>query len=433
MSPTSRKLEPQTGWKTTRSLLLCGASVRSLAESAIAAGLRPLCVDFFEDEDLKKILSSGRGRFVGRIESFDQIPKLIRSVRSSIPILWAGGLENHSDLLREIGQQRPVIGADPAIVDLLRDPRNLSHWLAGATIGVPRLASEARADTNCLWLRKSVNSSGGLGIGGASPADMSHRAESPRGTYLQEYIDGVPMSAMFCSDSAGVHLCGMSLQVIGWPSLGASGFLFCGNVGPVDPGQEVTRQVLEAARGVVEHSGLKGVFGIDFILRHGRAWILEVNPRITASHMLYEQQYPGLITHRHLAALGWQASRPKRLLEQGSMRSLVPLSTVTARLILWAREEIRVPKSFGADSASYPRIADRPQPGTVVPSGSPLCSIYLTGDNTQDVIRQLFAVEENLRAPKIRALIPLTKPGYSLKSIGSQLQLLWQKFNRFTN
>ena len=100
-----------------------------------------MCVDFFEDEDLKKILSSGRGRFVGRIESFDQIPKLIRSVRSSIPILWAGGLENHSDLLREIGQQRPVIGADPAIVDLLRDPRNLSHWLAGATIGVPRLAS----------------------------------------------------------------------------------------------------------------------------------------------------------------------------------------------------------------------------------------------------------------------------------------------------
>jgi len=389
-------------------------------------------VDFFEDEDLKKILSSGRGRFAGRIESFDQIPKLIRSVRSSIPMLWAGGLENHSDVLREIVQQRPVIGADPASVDTLRDPRKLSRWLADAAIGVPRLASEARADANCLWLKKSIQSSGGSGIGRPSPSDSTCRAESSRGTYLQEYIDGVPMSAMFCSDSAGVHLYGMSLQVIGWPSLGASGFLFCGNVGPVDPGQEVTRQVLEAARVIVEQSGLKGVFGIDFILRHGHAWILEVNPRITASHMLYEQQHPGLITHRHLAALGWQATRPKQSLEQGSKRSLIPLSTVTARLIFWAREEIRVPKSFGTDPASNPGIADRPQPGTVVPSGSPLCSICLTGDDTDDVIRQLFSAEENLRTPKIRGLIPLTKLGYSLKTIGSQLQLLRQKFDRFS-
>jgi uncharacterized protein len=390
-------------------------------------------VDFFEDEDLTQILSSGRGRFVGRIDSFDQLPKLIRSVRSQIPMLWAGGLENHSDLLREIGQQRPVIGAEPAVVDSLRDPRKLSQWLAEAAIGVPRLASEARADMNCLWLKKSVNSSGGMGIGSPSPADVKHRAASSRGAYLQEYIDGVPMSAMFCSDSAGVHLFGMSLQAIGWPSLCASGFLFCGNVGPVEPGQEVTRQVMEAARIIVEQSGLKGVFGIDFILQHGRAWILEVNPRITASHMLYEQQHPGLITHRHLSALGWQAARPKRLLEQDSIRSLIPLSTVTARLILWAREDIRASKSFGADSGSPLKISDRPQSGTIILTGSPLCSITLTGDDTEEIIRQLVSIEENLRASKNRGVASLIKLGYSLKSVGSQLQLLWQKFKRFAN
>ena len=432
MSPTSRKLEPQTGWKTARSLLLCGASVRSLAESAIAACLRPLCVDFFEDEDLTKILGSGRGRVVGRIDTFDKIPKLIRSVRSSIPLLWAGGLENHSDLLREIGQQRAVIGADPAIVDTLRDPRILSHWLAEAAIGVPRLASEASADMDCLWLKKSVHSSGGLGIGRPSHADMRHRAESSRGTYLQEYIDGVPISAMFCSDSAGVQLFGMSLQVIGWPSLGASGFLFCGNVGPVDPGQEVTRQVLEAARVIVEQSGLRGVFGIDFVLRYGHAWILEVNPRITASHMLYEQQQPGLITHAHLAALGWKSVKAKRSLEQETPRSLVTLSTVTARLILWAREDIRLSKSIGSEPGSKLKIADCPQPGTVVSRSSPLCSIYLTGDDSEDIIQQLCTMEDHLRVSRNRSLSILIKFGYSMKTIGSQLQLLWRKFERFT-
>ena len=433
MSPTSRKLEPQSGWKTTRSLLLCGASVRSLAESAIAAGLRPLCVDFFEDEDLSQILSSGRGRFVGRMDSFDQLPKLIRSVRRSIPMLWAGGLENHSGLLREIGQQRLVIGTDPAIVDTLRDPRILSHWLAEAAISVPRLASEASADLDCLWLKKSINSSGGMGIGRPSHADMRHLAESSRGTYLQEYIDGVPMSATFCSDASGVHLFGTSLQVIGWPSLGASGFLFCGNVGPVDPGQVVTQQILEAARVIVEQSGLTGVFGIDFILRHGRAWILEVNPRITASHMLYEQKQSGLITHRHLAALGWKSVKPRRSFEQEATRSLVAFSTVTARLIVWAREDIRLSKPIGSEPGSRLRIADCPQPGTVVSRSSPLCSFYLTGDDSEDIIQQLCTMEDHPRGNRNRSLSTLIKFGYSMKTIGSQLQMLWRKFERFTS
>ncbi len=389
-------------------------------------------MDFFEDEDLTKILGSGRGRFVGRIDSFDQLPARVRSVRNTIPLLWAGGLENHSDVLREIGQQRPVIGADPAIVDCLRDPWKISGWLEDATIGVPRLATAASAGVDCPWLRKSVNSSGGMAIGIPVPDGAKEKAASSRGAYLQEYIDGVPMSATFCSDAAGVHLFGMSLQVIGWPSLGASGFLFCGNVGPVDPGQEVTRKVTEAARVIVEQSGLKGVFGIDFILRHGHAWILEVNPRITASHMLYEQRHAGLITHRHLAALGWQATRPKRLLEQGSIRSLVPLSAVTARLILWAREDICMPKSIGSEPGSKLKIADCPQPGTVVPRSSPLCSIYLTGDDSEDIIQQLCTMEDNLRGSRNRSLSTLIKFGYSMKTIGSQLQLLWRKFERFT-
>ncbi len=347
-------------------------------------------------------------------------------------MLWAGGLENCSDVLREIARHRPVIGADPAVVACLRDPWKISRWLENATIGVPRLATAASADVDCCWLRKSFRSSGGMGIGIPVPEDAQDKAASSPGTYLQEYIDGVPMSAMFCSDATGVRLFGMSLQVIGWSSLGASGFLYCGNVGPVDPGEAVMRQVTEAARVIVEQSGMQGVFGIDFILRHGHAWILEVNPRITASHELFEQRHPGLIIHQHLAALGWQATRPKRMLQDGSIRSLVPLSTATARLILWAREEIRLPKSFGAYSADSLKIADCPRSGTEVSRSSPLCSIYLRGDDPEDIIRQLCTVQDHLSGSSNRSLSTLTKLGYSMKTIGGQLQLLWRKFQRFT-
>ncbi|RLT11544.1 MAG: ATP-grasp domain-containing protein [Planctomycetota bacterium] len=433
MSLTSQKLRRISDPKTARSVLLCGASVRSLAESAIAAGLRPLCVDFFKDADLDGLLESGRGRFVGRINNFTELPAMVRSVRSTIPMLWAGGLENHTDLLREIGLHRPLIGTAPDIADQLRDPWILNNWLAKAKIGVPRLATQPTADADCHWLQKSVASSGGLGIGLYNSDSSETATHMSHGRYLQEYIDGVPMSALLCADHAGVHLVGMSLQLIGWPSLGASGFLFCGNVGPVDPGEQVTQQVLEAAKILVERSGIHGVFGIDFILRQSHAWFLEVNPRVTASHMLYELQQPGLVIHRHLAALGWKSGNPRRSLLKHASRPLRALSPVAARLILWAREDIHVPEGFGNEPRSAVQIADRPHAGTVVPRSNPFCSILLTATDCDEIIQKLELLTDPSSANPNSSLRTLQTRGYSTRIIACQLKLLWQKYIQSTS
>lgn len=429
MSPTSGKLEPNTDLKTARSVLLCGASVRSLAESAIAAGLRPLCVDFFEDQDLKNLLAAGRGRFVGRIDSFQQLPERIRSVRSSIPLLWAGGLENHSTILREIVRHRPVIGPGIDAVELVRNPWMLRNWTEHSAIGCPRLARKATADTECHWLRKTVRSSGGMGIDGATSDSSDDHAMISRDGYLQEYIDGVPMSALMVADAAGVHLFGTSLQLIGWPSLGASGFLFCGNMGPVDAGDNVSRQLLEAGTIFVDRSGLRGVFGIDFILREGRAWLIEVNPRITASHMLYESQQPGMITQRHLTAFGWKAARGQRRQKRSSSTTMAPSFQVTARMILWAREEIRWSGKFEVPHDPKAVIADYPQPGTTIPAGGPLCSILVRADNIECMLQQIAGSQRPSVKQGNSLFRRLHRWGYSLPMIADQLTLLLHRFS----
>ncbi len=343
-------------------------------------------------------------------------------------MLWAGGLENHSDLLREIGLHRPLIGVAPDIADQLRDPWMLNNWLAKAKIGVPRLATQPTADADCHWLQKSVASSGGLGIGLYNSDNSETATHLSHGRYLQEYIDGVPMSALLCADHAGVHLVGMSLQLIGWPSLGGSGFLFCGNVGPVDPGEQVTQQVLEAAKILVERSGLHGVFGIDFILRHSHAWFLEVNPRVTASHMLYELQQPGLVIHRHLAALGWKSGNPRRSCLKHGARPLRALSPIAARMILWAREDIHVPEGFGIEHRHAFQITDRPHRGSVVRRANPFCSILLTATDYGDIIQQLEMLADQPGATSNSSLGTLRTLGYSTRIIASQFKILWQKY-----
>jgi uncharacterized protein len=427
-SSTSPEQERSGRFRTVRSLILCGASVRSLAQSAIAAGLRPLCVDFFEDADLTRILGSGRGRFVGRIRTFAELPEVVRKIRSNIPLLWAGGLENHTAVLRTVMAHRPVIGPDPEIVDLLRQPRNFAGWLSQSGLNVPRLASPDNTNTDCLWLRKPNCGSGGLGIRSMQPMN-AHLGRIQQKTtseeFLQEYIDGVPMSAVFCSDQKSLCLLGTSIQLVGWPSLGASDFLFCGNMGPISPGEDVTRQLIRAAESLVNHTGLKGVFGVDFVLRQGEAWFIEVNPRLTASHMLYEnaashsREERSLVT-RHLAAFGWRPTASTVHRRQRLRTADANESRVQARLILWANQDVQFTDSLSPSSHAAWTFADIPQPGSAIPAGSPLCSVHVSAGSQDELLNHI----RNIHAPS------LDEQQFCWPDISQQLRLLLERFYR---
>lgn len=427
-SPTSLEQDATEPLRTVRSVLLCGASVRSLAESTVRAGLRPLCVDFFEDQDLTALLSCHRGRFVGRIRSFAELPQITHSVRKSVPLLWAGGLENHTDVLRTIARRRPVIGADPDLLDQLRNPACVAQWLTAAGLHVPRLATSSNVDVDCHWLRKPIHSSGGLGIRTIShsgPNDSLAMFPSQAPEYLQEYIDGVPMSAMFCSDGGRVEHIGTSLQLIGWPCLGASDFLFCGNVGPVRPSEPLLAEIQSAAECIGHQSKLRGVFGLDFMLRQGHAWFLEVNPRLTASHMLYEgassdRHVTQSLISRHLAALGWNTREPSP--KPGPKNIAHHSEPFQARVILWAPEDFITPDNFAGtiESSRSLRLADMPPTGATVPAGSPLCSLHVS------------AVSLPLLAERLLSL-PATCPLSTLFSwtdITCQLLNLFERYER---
>ena len=427
-SSTSPEQEHSGGFRRVRSLILCGASVRSLARSAIAAGLRPLCVDFFEDADLTIILGCGRGRFVGRIRTFAELPDVVRRIRSNIPLLWAGGLENHTSVLRAIMAHRPVIGPDPKLVDLLRQPRHLAGWLSQSGLNMPRLASPDNANADCLWLRKPNGGSGGLGIQTLQPQSaQSDRipVQNPSEEFLQEYIDGVPMSAVFCADHLGLNLLGTSIQLVGWPSLGASNFLFCGNVGPVSPGEDVTRQLILAAESLVRHTGLKGVFGIDFVLRQGDAWLIEVNPRLTASHMLYENpashhcEERSLVT-RHLAAFGWRPAGSTGRRRQRHRTASANGGRVQARLILWANQDVQFTDAFCQSSSGAWTFADLPQTGSAIPAGSPLCSVHVAASSPDELLSHIGDIHA----------LSLDEQQFCWPDISQQLRLLLERFYR---
>src|SRR5207244_13398430 len=128
------------------------------------------------------------------------------------------------------------------------------------------------------WLAKPLSGSGGRGIRFA-PA---RRAHTP--TYFQEFIEGESRSAIFRDG----ELLGVTRQLVGEPWLHAPRFGYCGSIGPIASSLSELDAWRKLGEFLMSWAGLRRIFGIDAIMRDGVPWLIEVNPRYTASVELIE-------------------------------------------------------------------------------------------------------------------------------------------------
>lgn len=358
---------PQT--LAQRSLIIAAASARSLAQSAVAAGFRVFCADCFGDKDLRELLEQSGGTYLGQLADFNTWPQLLDSVPSEIPLLWAGGLENHPTALAEVARTRPLLGLPLKIVHALRQPEHLAHLFDAARsprVQFPETWLQGLPGKG-RWLWKPAGTSGGLGVQQLTDelrlqlADASSRAA---GSFQRE-VDGLPCSVLVAADGHAARIIGLSLLFSGWPELSASGFRFCGNLGPLELPGRLAAALGDAVQRLLESLQIpRGIFGLDLLLTAKLCWLLEINPRIPASHWIYET--PG-----GWNAVGFLAQEQPLTAEMHSQKRL------RTQLIVWARRQLRFPQT--AD-VSFPasgglRIADRPAPDTIVPAGAPICSV----------------------------------------------------------
>lgn len=407
-----------------KSIILASASARSLAASAVAAGYTPICCDFFGDEDLRSLLSSVGGEYLGPLSNQSDLPPLLEEIPHGIPLFWAGGFENSPGTLEIISRTRPVFGAAKESVYAVRCPENLQRWMKSLPGNFPDIQRTPPADGSG-WLEKNSGTSGGLGVRHFNadtlrdyPADaIDHQR------YYQRHVDGLPFSAMACSAGKEIYLFGASLQLCGWPSLGAGDFQFCGNLGPVCLTEMLSNSIKDIAAGIASESGLTGVFGMDFLLNPHGLWLLEVNPRIPASHWIYDRSNSGLSVTAHIeGSQGLCQSLKNR------MRGYSIAEQPALQCVLYARQSDTLfsPESHWIDHQELPagiRMADIPRASTIFPAGTPMMSVLAESTSVENL-------SEGLAQP---GADPIGKFGVSWKTIAGQVQEFhkqWQKIIR---
>lgn len=375
-----------------KSIILASASTRSLAESAVAAGFTPICCDFFGDRDLLSLLNHVGGTWCGPLSRASELPRLLQHLPLEIPVCWAGGFEHAPECLELLSKNRPVIGATPEAVAKVRCPENLQRWMRTLPVRFPDI-SRTPPPTVTPWLSKRQSSAGGMGVqryrGDDSPP---HSAASPDpDVYFQRLLDGIPCSAMVCTAGHDLHLMGASLQLCGWDCLGATDFRFCGNVGPIELPPALETAMHATAMTIARESGLRGVFGLDFLLSEEELWLLEVNPRVPASHWIYDRNNAGLSLTAHIAAAQEQVEQLQNLLRQ-----FTPCSKPAGQFILWAKPTS--PVSLMAEQLwtlpADARLADLPVDESVPSAGNPLLSVLLESSTVEELVNRVRQIRE---------------------------------------
>jgi uncharacterized protein len=363
-------------------VIILGASARAAAFSALRAGWQPWCVDLFADADLQSRcpVERLRGRYPqGFVEALEHAPHA--------PFFYTGGLENWPDLVHQLSRRRPLWGNPAEVLRQVRRPETIYQLLSAAGLPVPRIASDRPEPGPVRWLSKPRRGAGGNGVRFIEETAPPSRKSGQ--VYFQEYIGGAPMAALYLAEGQQARLLGLTRQLVSEPWLHASPFHYCGSLGPVHPGARLRENLERIGNTLTAGCQLRGVFGVDGVLRDGNFWPVEVNPRYTASVEVLEYALgAGLLP-------GPQGKRAN--VEMGT-------EATVGKAILFARQRLTFPCA-GPWSETLlhppaidvlPRFADIPSFGETIEAGRPILTFFAQAASEVECLVRLVAVAQEL-------------------------------------
>jgi len=352
-------------------VLIFGASTRAAAFSALRAGMRPWCADLFADRDLDIRCP------VVRVppERYPEVFFELACGEIAGPWMYTGALENRPSLVQKIAKRRLLWGNDQATLGLARSPCFVTTLLKSLDLPCPAVSTQLHETyPPARWLTKPLKSAGGSGIGFARAA--TEMGPASRRFYFQQYVEGDACSAVFVGDGRTAKLLGVTRQLVGEAWLHASPFRYCGSIGPMALDSRGRQAFEKLGLALAAGCGLRGLFGIDCIMRAGVVWPVEINPRYTASVEVIEYATRISALALHASVFDQNAPGPIFVTEQ--------TPSIVGKAILFAKESVVFPEdgpwlqtlSSPGPIHELPAFADIPHAGELIEAGKPILSLF---------------------------------------------------------
>jgi predicted ATP-grasp superfamily ATP-dependent carboligase len=287
------------------------------------------------------------------------------------------------------GRALPCLGMSTAQVGRLRAPATFFGTLAHLGLAHPAV-SLARPTDPAGWLAKRAGACGGAHVRDA--AEMGRAGGPHADTFYQRFQAGVPMSALFVADGTRAVVVALNRQLV--RAFGSCRHVYAGVVGPLDDAALLAR-VEQALEGLTGAFGLRGLASLDFIADGATPWLLEINPRPSASMELHADAWPAGLVQAHLRAVrGRLPDTPPRR-----------ATGVRGHRIVFADGACRIDAALAGTLARSPHCHDLPPAGARFAGGDPVCSVSAEGVTGDEVQRALGARAQAVSV-RLAALAP---------------------------
>ena len=338
-------------------VVIAAISSRLYVQAAVDAGFEVIAIDAFADVDTQKLaikniqidIVDGQFHHQQLLAVLNQI-----DVNSCIGFCYGAGFEAQPALLAEIANLLPVIGNNAAAVNKCKQPQQFFALCDTLKIAYPETVFE-KPNSTLSWLQKTTGASGGIHIKPVLPLNI----EATQQVYYQKIQAGTPISCLFLADGKQGQVLGFNEQ---WcsPTVTAP-YRFGGAVSHASV-SDIAQHKLEAfVQAATAEWGLKGLNSCDVIVQNDAVFVLEINPRLSASLGLYVAKRGNLFAAHVASSQGLLVQWPT--VEKQSR----------ALQIIYANQTAKVPPEM--DWPDW--VCDIPQPNSVIPAGMPICSVMV--------------------------------------------------------
>lgn len=352
--------------------MIVANSGRMLAQAARSNGLKPLVIDLFADldmqnyaEDFRQVKSLAESDLAASVEYFIERYAVTR-------VIYGSGFEYYPQSLYYLNSRLMLLGNYPDVFARQLDKQFFFSTLEQFNVPHPEVVFSV-PDCADGWLLKPMQGQGGIGIQRYQAGD-----DAKTSGYWQKFQAGTPHSVLFLADGKQLQVIGFNSQ---WPvRLSESqAFVFSGVINSCDLPDVHKARVTNWLQQLVPAFTLKGLNSLDFIYKDECSYVLEINPRPSASMQLYDED----LLSRHI-----QACIGEGLINVMGRK----VHSILGYQIVYAECDLMVPGRF-----EWPEwCMDLPTAGSFFRTGQPICSIIAHQNESGSVAKQLLIKQQHI-------------------------------------
>ena len=374
-----------------KNLLIIASTARPYAEAAVRSGFSVSVIDAFADEEVSFLTEEMIAVPIGEL-GFEAKQLLIAveqlSLQNIYACLYGSGFEAQPTLLENLANTLPVHGNSSQVLQQVKNVDIFFSALDLFKIPHPKVFKNFPEPCDQTLLVKSIT-----GCGGQHIRNIDEKTLLMSGEYLQEYVEREAISVLFLAENAEgenlAHIIGFNTQ---WAAPSQEQpFRFGGIASNTELTSACIIKLCKIVRQLSAHFQLVGLNSLDVVIKNEEIFVLEINPRLSASFELYAQDWLEIFAVDLLALhmiccsgqpLAWSVRKKLETLFEKNQPA-------KAMQIIYAEHDI-----YLSGAIDWPEwVKDRPamtkigqQKSINILKGNPICTVISQGNTALSAI-----------------------------------------------